>query len=32
MLGKNKTNSKDIVSKFKKDEDYDADDHEIEII
>ena len=32
MLGKNKSNSKDIVSKLKKDEDYDADDREMEII
>ena len=33
MLGKKKTpNEKDIVSKFKKDEDYDADDREMEII
>ena len=33
MLGKKrKPNEKDIVSKFKKDEDYDADDREMEII
>ena len=33
MLGKKKTpNEKDIVSKFKKDEDYDANENEMEII
>jgi len=33
MLGKKrKPNEKDIVSKFKKDEDYDANENEMEII